>query len=131
MTFLRVMSFNVFLTTLPEDEIEYPSDVWANRADLNVRTIRRYAPDIIGFQELDAGHRATYADPFADYGSITAAPDGGDVAAIFWRADRFEALAPSHRKEYVRWITEAKKPETRAKRVGEAVAMIAEGKART
>jgi hypothetical protein len=31
--------------------------------------------------------------------------------------DRFEALAPSHRKEYVRWVTEAKKAETRAKRI--------------
>lgn len=45
-------------------------------------------------------------------------------------ADRFDALAPSHRKEYVRWITEAKKAETRAKRVAEAVALIAEGKPR-
>lgn len=42
-------------------------------------------------------------------------------------ADRFAALAPSHRKEYVRWITEAKKPETRARRVVEAVARISEG----
>ena len=59
MTFLRVMSFNVFTTLLAGDEIEHPSDVWADRADLNVRTIRRYAPDLIGVQELDAGHRAT------------------------------------------------------------------------
>ncbi|MEO6571420.1 MAG: YdeI/OmpD-associated family protein, partial [Ilumatobacteraceae bacterium] len=44
--------------------------------------------------------------------------------------DRFDALAPSHRKEYVRWVTEAKKPETRAKRVVEAVGMIAEGRPR-
>lgn len=45
-------------------------------------------------------------------------------------ADRFEALAPSHRKEYVRWITEAKKPETRARRVAEAIPMIADGRPR-
>lgn len=45
-------------------------------------------------------------------------------------ADRFEALAPSHRKEYVRWITEAKKPETRARRVEEAVVRVGEGKPR-
>jgi hypothetical protein len=42
-------------------------------------------------------------------------------------ADRFHALAPSHRKEYVRWITEAKRPETRARRVADAVPMIAAG----
>jgi hypothetical protein len=29
----------------------------------------------------------------------------------------FNGLAPSHRKEYIRWITEAKREETRAKRV--------------
>ena len=45
-------------------------------------------------------------------------------------SDRFDALAPSHRKEYVRWITEAKRPETRAKRVEEALGKIREGKPR-
>ncbi len=29
----------------------------------------------------------------------------------------FDGLAPSHRKEWVRWVEEAKKPETRAARV--------------
>jgi hypothetical protein len=29
----------------------------------------------------------------------------------------FNGLAPSHRKEYIRWVTEAKREETRAKRV--------------
>jgi hypothetical protein len=42
-------------------------------------------------------------------------------------ADQFTKLAPSHRKEYVRWITEAKRPETRAKRVDEAVRKIGQG----
>ncbi len=93
MTFLRVMSFNVFLTTLAEDEIEHPSDIWADRADLNVRTIRRYAPDLIGIQELDAGHRATYAAHLADYQGIAVDDRGEDVAAVFWRADRFEEIA--------------------------------------
>lgn len=40
----------------------------------------------------------------------------------------FEQLAYSHRKEYVRWIEEAKKPETRASRIEKAVALLAEGK---
>jgi uncharacterized protein YdeI (YjbR/CyaY-like superfamily) len=30
---------------------------------------------------------------------------------------RFDALPPSHRREYLEWITEAKKPETRARRI--------------
>jgi hypothetical protein len=40
----------------------------------------------------------------------------------------FEKFAYSHKKEYVRWIEEAKKAETRAARIEKAVLMIAEGK---
>lgn len=36
----------------------------------------------------------------------------------------FESLAYSHRKEYVRWIEEAKKQETREKRISKAIAML-------
>jgi uncharacterized protein YdeI (YjbR/CyaY-like superfamily) len=42
----------------------------------------------------------------------------------------FDAFSPSHRREYVEWITEAKREETRARRVTQAVEWIAEGKAR-
>jgi len=37
----------------------------------------------------------------------------------------FEHFAPSHRKRYLMWITAAKKPETRKKRIAEAVILIA------
>jgi hypothetical protein len=40
----------------------------------------------------------------------------------------FEKFAYSHKKEYVRWIEEAKKAETRAARIEKAIVMIAEGK---
>jgi len=43
---------------------------------------------------------------------------------------KFDAFAPSHRREYLEWIVEAKRPETRAKRVAEASEWIAEGKKR-
>jgi uncharacterized protein YdeI (YjbR/CyaY-like superfamily) len=42
----------------------------------------------------------------------------------------FEALSPSHRREYIEWITEAKGEDTRRRRVLTAVAWIAEGKPR-
>ncbi len=45
-------------------------------------------------------------------------------------AQFFDGLAPSHRYEYLEWITEAKRPETRAKRIGEALEWLAEGKRR-
>lgn len=42
----------------------------------------------------------------------------------------FEAFAPSHRREYVEWIVEAKREATRLKRVGHTVDWLAEGKQR-
>ncbi|PSR52884.1 hypothetical protein AHMF7605_04760 [Adhaeribacter arboris] len=40
----------------------------------------------------------------------------------------FEKLAFTHRKEYVRWLEEAKKPETRQRRLEKAIERIAAGK---
>jgi len=42
----------------------------------------------------------------------------------------FEAFSPSHRREYVEWIDEAKRPETRARRVAQTLAWLDEGKTR-
>ena len=39
----------------------------------------------------------------------------------------FEKLSYTHRKEYCRWITEAKKEETRLKRLEKAIAMLKKG----
>ena len=61
-----------------------------------------------------------------------AVPD--DLAAAIGKvkaaAAAFDKLAYSHRKEYVRWIEEAKRPETRTTRVAKAVEMLREGKTR-
>jgi hypothetical protein len=40
----------------------------------------------------------------------------------------YDTLAFSHRKEWVRWIEEAKKPETRATRIARTVAALREKK---
>jgi len=42
----------------------------------------------------------------------------------------FDAFSPSHQREYIEWITEAKTDETRTRRVETAVEWIAEGKPR-
>lgn len=42
----------------------------------------------------------------------------------------FDAFPPGARRDYCEWIGEAKRPETRAKRVAEAVGWIGEGKRR-
>ncbi|MEA3011315.1 MAG: hypothetical protein QOJ91_3007 [Sphingomonadales bacterium] len=42
----------------------------------------------------------------------------------------FDSFPPSCRREYADWVREAKRPETRAKRVAQAVEWMAEGKRR-
>ncbi len=40
----------------------------------------------------------------------------------------FDKFPPSHKREYVEWITDAKREETRTRRLQTAVRQIAEGK---
>jgi hypothetical protein len=40
----------------------------------------------------------------------------------------FDGLAPSHRKEWVRWVEEAKKPETRAARIEKTAEALKAGR---
>ena len=42
----------------------------------------------------------------------------------------YEGFSPSHKREYLEWIVEAKQDETRQRRIAQAVEWISEGKAR-
>jgi hypothetical protein len=42
----------------------------------------------------------------------------------------FNAFSPSHKREYVEWITEAKGANTRDRRIAQAIEWIAQGKSR-
>jgi uncharacterized protein YdeI (YjbR/CyaY-like superfamily) len=42
----------------------------------------------------------------------------------------FKGLAPSHKREYIEWITEAKRPETRSRRIATSLEWLAAGKSR-
>lgn len=59
-----------------------------------------------------------------------AVPD--DLAAALSDQARavLDGFAPSHRREYLEWVTEAKRPETRASRIAQAAEWLAEGKKR-
>ena len=53
-----------------------------------------------------------------------------DFAALLKKEklrDFFDALSYTHRKEYVRWLTEAKKAETRASRLTKSIDMLHKG----
>ena len=40
----------------------------------------------------------------------------------------FDELSPSHQREYIKWVEEAKKVETRAKRIQKMMDMLKQGK---
>jgi endonuclease/exonuclease/phosphatase family metal-dependent hydrolase len=88
---LRVMSFNVRGAS-HRDGI----NAWEKRADLNVETIKRYAPDVIGLQEVHAPNLEVYEERLPDYARIMGPVYGTDkleeFAAIFYDVDRFEEL---------------------------------------
>ncbi len=42
----------------------------------------------------------------------------------------FEAFSPSNKREYIEWLEEAKREETRARRLAQAIEWMAEGKSR-
>ncbi len=44
--------------------------------------------------------------------------------------ENFTRLSPSCRREYLEWVTSAKRPETRSKRILEAIGLVAQGKQR-
>jgi hypothetical protein len=56
------------------------------------------------------------------------------AAALAADADanaRFDALAYTHRKEFARWVAEARRDDTRERRVAEAIEMLRAGRTRS
>jgi hypothetical protein len=76
--------------------------------------------------EIDVEVVLSEGPPAVDVPEALAAALAGDDAA---RAT-FDGLAPSHRKEFARWVGEAKRPETRERRVAETLSMLREGRTR-
>jgi uncharacterized protein YdeI (YjbR/CyaY-like superfamily) len=42
----------------------------------------------------------------------------------------FEQMSPSHKREYIEWIVDAKTDETREKRIKQMMEQLAEGKSK-
>ena len=63
--------------------------------------------------------------PFAVPQDLRAAIDAVPAAKA-----TFDAFPPSCQREYVEWVSEAKRDETRAKRLAQTVEWLAEGKRR-
>lgn len=89
---LRIMSFNVRGSFRDRGT----PNAWPERAALNVETIERYAPDVIGFQELQSGNLDTYRDRLPQYTRVPG-PEYGNEArpsynAIFYDPERLHLL---------------------------------------
>jgi uncharacterized protein YdeI (YjbR/CyaY-like superfamily) len=80
---------------------------------------------------IDAGATSTAMKPKATKPTLET-PD--DLTAALKRnaaaRKTFDAFAPSQRRDYIEWISEAKKPETRERRLMQTLEWLAEGKTR-
>ncbi|OZB59363.1 MAG: endonuclease [Lysobacterales bacterium 14-68-21] len=86
---LRVMTFNV--RTPSPDGV----NVWENRRDLFVRTIRNADPDVFGTQELhkEQGDYVVAKLPhYAWFGEGRRGGDGDEHMGVFFRTDRLKVL---------------------------------------
>lgn len=89
---IRVMTFNIRGSFHTTDGV----NAWEGRAALNVATIKRHAPDLLGFQELQGGNLQTYREQLPEYEyrlgprAENAEPHGFN--AIFWNPARLALL---------------------------------------
>jgi Bacteriocin-protection, YdeI or OmpD-Associated len=91
------------------------------RVDYIKTMTRSFAMTKAGQEKVNAANLAAVAPTLPDdfEAELLATP-----AALAF----FQQLAPSHQKEYIRWIEDAKKLETRASRVKKALEMLQNGK---
>lgn len=96
----------------------------------SVRILKKYIKEAAALNEagikLPARTKpAAAAKPVTVPDIITAALKSNKIAATV-----FEAFSPSHKKEYIEWIMEAKTDPTREKRVNTMLEWLEEGKSR-
>jgi hypothetical protein len=75
-------------------------------------------------------NRSTRVDAYIQQAPRTPAPLLAALKKNKQALKVFEGFTPAKRRDYVEWITEAKREETRGKRITTAVEWIAEGKSR-
>ena len=89
---VRVMSFNVRGASHGRDGV----NLWEKRAAMNVETIRRCGPDVIGFQECQNENLEAYEKELPGYarlpGPVYGTGQVEEFAAIFFDPERFEEL---------------------------------------
>lgn len=92
---VRVMSYNIRYATAPDGE-----NVWDKRKAFLFETIQKFDPDLLGTQETLAIQRDALAAAFKGHTAFAAGRDDGkdkgEMAALYFRTDRFERLDGGH-----------------------------------
>ena len=92
---VRVMSYNIRYATAPDGE-----NAWEKRKAFLFETIQKFDPDLLGTQETLAVQRDALAAAFKGHTAFAAGRDDGkdkgEMAALYFRTDRFERLDGGH-----------------------------------
>jgi hypothetical protein len=99
-----------------------------SQSDLPARTsLKRHVRAAMKLNEMPAPARkpATRRPAVRTPADLAAALRKAPAAAV-----NFKALSPGHRREYVQWITEAKREETRRRRVDTTIEWLTQGRSR-
>jgi endonuclease/exonuclease/phosphatase family metal-dependent hydrolase len=94
-TDVRVMSFNIRYGTARDGE-----NHWDKRKAFLAETVKAFAPDLLGTQETLAFQRDFLTEQLPGHGAFAAGRDdgkeAGEMAALYWRRDRFEKTDGGH-----------------------------------
>lgn len=109
------------------DGYPYRSSVFPLGDGTHYMVVNREVREAIG--KLEGGHLMVTMQPDTDK-RVVEVPD--DFQGLLTENEQargvFDKLSYSHQKEYVDWIVEAKRQETRQRRMEKAIEMLSEGK---
>lgn len=117
----------------------FPVSVTIGDTTLQLRLARMGGESMVGFSKaaraeagVELGATVTFTITADTAPRVVEVPDdlAEALAADPAVAQSFDAMAYSHRKEYVRWVTEAKRDQTRQDRIAKTVEMVRAGRTR-
>jgi endonuclease/exonuclease/phosphatase family metal-dependent hydrolase len=92
---VKVMSFNIRYGTAKDGD-----DHWDKRKAFLVETIEAFEPDLLGTQETLGSQRDYLSQKLTKHSVFAAGRDDGkekgEMAALYWRTDRFDKLDGGH-----------------------------------
>lgn len=92
---VKVMSYNIRYGTARDGE-----NHWDKRKAFLVETVKAFDPDLLGTQETLGFQRDFLAEQLPGYGVLGVGRDdgkeAGEMAAVYWRKERFEKLDGGH-----------------------------------